>query len=393
MEESGARAVVNRARLPKFIAIEGDLPSPGAFFDGLNLDLSDHILVHGLINAHDHLPLNAVPCPVQLPKQPNSYRWIEAFQPYFEHPAVVTARAIPEAHRAWHGGLKNILAGTTTVAHHDPCLPVFDDPGFPVTVLKRMGWSHSLGLSSSYGPPIAQSRREAPEGAPWFIHLAEGTDDLAAGELGRLDAEGALGPDTVLVHGVALSEADAERIVEASAAVVVCPSSNLSMLGRTPNPRVIRRLHDAGRLALGTDSRFSGARDLLQEMKVLAEVSDLTPREIVSLVTTGGARILRLKERTGAADFFVLAAQDRDPFDAILQSTRASLRLVVHGGHPVIGDPDFQPLFAAGEVEVHSITLDGVSKLIAARLLEGLDPDLREPGLVAARGRPSREGP
>ena len=128
-------------------------------------------------------------------------------------------------------------------------------------------------------------------------------------------------------------------------------------------------------------------------MKVLAEVSDLTPREIVSLVTTGGARILRLKERTGAADFFVLAAQDRDPFDAILQSTRASLRLVVHGGHPVVGDPDFQPLFAAGEVEVHSITLDGVSKLIAARLLEGLDPDLREPGLVAARGRPSREGP
>src|SRR5262245_6728034 len=120
---------------------------PGAWA----LDLSGHLIVPGLINAHDHLQLNNIPRLPQHAPFPNSYTWMEAFQPYFREPAVASARRAPEAARRWQGGLKNLLSGATTVAHHDPWSPTLDDPAFPVRLLRRFGWSHSLGLGIENG--------------------------------------------------------------------------------------------------------------------------------------------------------------------------------------------------------------------------------------------------
>src|SRR5690349_20271588 len=64
---------------------------PGAWA----LDLRDHLVFPGLVNAHDHLQLNNIP---RLPRHapfPNSYAWMAAFQPYFREPAVARACNIP----------------------------------------------------------------------------------------------------------------------------------------------------------------------------------------------------------------------------------------------------------------------------------------------------------
>jgi cytosine/adenosine deaminase-related metal-dependent hydrolase len=73
---------------------------------------------------------------------------------------------------------------------------------------------------------------------------------------------------------VGLDEEDTERLLSLGAGLVWCPTSNLKILGRTLDPR--RRV-DAGRLALGTDSRLSGSRDLLDELRAARDASDLTP--------------------------------------------------------------------------------------------------------------------
>jgi hypothetical protein len=379
---------------------------PGAW----ELDLSSHLIYPGLINAHDHLQLNNIPRLPQHEPFPNSYAWMEAFQPYFRDPAVASARKAPEAARLWQGGLKNLLCGATTVAHHDPWAPTLDDPAFPVRLLRRFGWSHSLGLGMQnaecrmqkggiqeagnsafsilhfvlpqYGPPVVESFRATPADRPWIIHLAEGTDALAAAELARLDALGCLAANTVLVHGVGLGAADVDRVIACGAGVVWCPSSNLSMLGRTLSPR---RLVDAGRLAIGSDSRISGSRDLLDELSIAAMQGDLAPAELLRAVTEHASQALAMPDVGGLepgqrADLLIARAGALDPYQALIGLRRADIRAVVRDGLPAIADPDFAGWFEASGVEAVPVALDGRPKLLA-RALARLDAIELESGL------------
>jgi hypothetical protein len=372
-------------------------PVPGAW----ELDLRDHLIFPGLVNAHDHLQLNNIPPLPQHDPFPNSYAWIAAFQSYFDDPAVATAIAVSKTLRHWQGGLKNLLCGATTVAHHDPWDSTLDDAAFPVNLLRHFGWSHSLGLAGpagderrsavlslrpvlpKYGPPVLESFAATPPDQPWIIHLAEGADEVAAAELGQLETLGCLAANTVLVHGVGLTLADVQSVIQRGAAVVWCPASNLSMLGKTLNPRV---LFEAGRLALGSDSRISGSRDLLDELRVAAAHSNLKPAELLQLVTIGGSRLLAMHDvgdldRGKRADMLIVGDSGTDPYRTLLDLQRRDIRAVVRDGAPAIADPDFAEWFAACEVEAIAVLLDGRPKLLARRFVGPLGAAALEPGL------------
>ncbi|PPU78844.1 MULTISPECIES: amidohydrolase family protein [Xanthomonas] len=346
----------------------------------LRLDLRGHVLLPGLINAHDHLQVNCVPPLPQGAPFPNSYAWIEAFQAHFRHPDVAAALRIPKAVRLRHGGLKNLLAGVTCVAQHDPWHATLDEPGFPVGLLRDFGWSYALGWTG-YGPPVQGSFAATPSAHPWMIHLAEGTDAVAGAELDELDRLGCLASNTVAIHGVGMGEQDVERIIARGAAVVWCPSSNLALLGRTLDPW---RLCMAGRLALGSDSRISGARDLLEELRIAAD-SGLAADLLLGLVTDHSARILRLPARgriaPGAvADLVIVRDRGGEPAASIVGCERNELRAVIRDGRPRIADPDFAPWFEAAGLRTVSVVLDGRPKLLDAALADPAVLAL-EPGL------------
>ena len=63
----------------------------------------------------------------------------------------------------------------------------------------------------------------------------------------QLDQMGCLAANTVLIHGVGLRPQDIDRVIEAAAAVVWCPTSNHNLLRQSLDPR---RLSAAGRLCL-----------------------------------------------------------------------------------------------------------------------------------------------
>lgn len=345
------------------------------------VDLRDHLVFPALINAHEHLQVNAVPPLRHDAPFANSYAWIDAFQAHFGDHDVVDALRIPKALRLRHGALKNLLAGTTCVAHHDPWHPVLDTADFPVALLREFGWSYALG-GPGYGPPVRESFAATPPDRPWMIHLAEGSDAVARGELAALDRLGCLAANSVLVHGVGLDEDDVERVIAFGAAVVWCPGSNHALLGRTLDPR---RLAAAGRLALGSDSRLSGARDLLDELIGIQARDELDARGALALATDAAARILRLPERgslrEGAiADLVIVADRGGDPVASLVGLRRADLRAVVRDGVPCIADPDFAGWFEAADVATIPATLDGRPKLLAASLADDALFAL-EPGL------------
>lgn len=355
------------------------------------VDLRDHLIFPGLINAHEHLHVNAVP-PLKIDTPfPNSYAWIAAFQAHFEDPAVIAALQLPKELRLQHGALKNLLAGTTCVAHHDPWHPALDATNFPIALLRDYGWSYALGWPH-YGPPVQQSFAATPADRPWLIHLAEGTDATAQAELTQLEQLGCLAPNSVLIHGVGLREQDIDRVIASGAAVVWCPTSNHTLLGRSLDPQ---RLYVAGRLALGSDSRLSGARDLLEEMQGIATRGELSAAQLLALVTTRAAHILRLPSRgnlaPGArADLVIVEDRGDDPARSLAGIARNQIRAVVRDGVPRIADLDFAEWFAATGVETVPVMLDGKPKLLAKPLA---DPALvaLEPGLELIAERNANE--
>ncbi|MHB8800778.1 MAG: amidohydrolase family protein [Thermoanaerobaculia bacterium] len=348
----------------------------------LVVPLEGHLLFPGLLNAHEHLGLNAFPEGDAGGPRASAYDWIDALQPILASEAFRAVKRVDEAVRARHGALKNLLAGVTTVAHHDPWLAELGGPSFPVRVVRPYGWCHSLRFAGRYGPSVEEALAATPPGARFFVHLAEGTDAEAAGELSRLDRLGGLGAATVVVHGVGLGESGVARVIERGAAVVWCPASNLRVLGATLDPR---SLLAAGRLALGSDSRLSGSRDLLAELRVARECAGLGAADLLRLVTTDAAEVLGRGDAghlsPGAlADLVVVRDAGGDPTEALTGLPRALLRAVVLDGAPRVADADLLPWLESAGVPARHVLLDGVPKVVDARLFTE-EASALEPGL------------
>src|SRR5579859_7711184 len=293
-------------------------------------DLSGCIVYPGLINAHDHLELNHFPRSKFREVYENARDWSLDFAPRLDQEPYLSLRSQPLEQRCLAGGLKNLRSGVTTVAHHNP-LHAPLRRNFPVRVVRRYGWAHSLYLEKD----PARSYRRAPRSFPWMIHLAEGTDSAAHQELAQLASLGCLHDNTVLIHGVGLDEAAQERAIQAGAGLVWCPSSNIFLLGKTAE---VRRFATANRLALGTDSRLTADGDMFDELRAAYTTDQLSPEALYRAVTIDAARLLRLHRlgeiRPGfLADLLVVAVDGNpDPFERLVTlGSRDVIAVYVNG--------------------------------------------------------------
>jgi cytosine/adenosine deaminase-related metal-dependent hydrolase len=363
------------------------------------VDLDGDFIFPGLVNAHDHLEHNHFGRVKWRETYADAAEWIEDMRPRLHsEPGLVRGRSYRLADRLLCGGLKNLLSGTTLVAHHNPFYRELRRD-FPVRLVRRYGWAHSFYLQSgsagANGEPAGDVRRrhhETPAASPFMLHLAEGTSVAARSELARLEALGCLSANALLVHGLGLEVADWERALRAGAGLAWCPASNTFLFGRT---LPIRQFLDAGRgaaeqIALGTDSRLTGSSDLLAEMRLAKATDGMTGREIFRMVTTSAARVLGTSEAGrlsvgGPADLIVVPRLADDPYDALLRATRKDLRLVMIGGRPLVGAPELAPIFIARHVRYAEVRVDGAPKVMAAGLVDRLlASPIGEPGFEIA---------
>ena len=289
------------------------------------LDLSGHTLLPGLINAHDHLEFNLFPQLGRGP-YPNAGDWArDIYHP--DRSPIREQLRVPKPVRLWWGALKNLLSGVTTVCHHNAYDPDVFGPDFPVRVVRRFSWAHSLAFS----PDLAARFRKTPPGYPFVVHCGEGTDEAARGEFETLDSLGALDHRTVIVHGAALTRTSLDLMRRRRSALIWCPTSNLATLGRTVSRDVVR---SGIPIALGTDSALTAPVDLLDELAVARKY--LPAARIYEMVTTEPARILRLQDHT-ATDVVAVRSKWPTPARAIFDATIA---LVVTAGRIRLIAPD-----------------------------------------------------
>jgi hypothetical protein len=323
------------------------------------VDLQGARLLPGLINAHDHLQLNSLPRLESATHYRHVCEWIADINARRRSdPAFEASIAVSRDERLVIGGVKNLLSGVTTVAHHDPHYPLLSNPDYPTRVVTDYGWSHSLYIDGE--DKVRGSHRSTPKEWPWIIHAAEGLNERASDEFERLDALGCLGPNTLIVHGIALDAVQRMRLGNAAAGLIWCPSSNLRLFGKTAD---VDDLIARGRVALGTDSRLSGAHDLLDELRVARKVSGLEDSVLESMVTRDNARLLRLPDRGSLqagfrADILILPARTQ-----LSSTARADIRLVLRDGIVQYGDRDCAESSAPSAHWVE-VRVDGKPKIL-----------------------------
>ena len=185
---------------------------------------------------------------------------------------------------------------------HDPLLSFCLAPHAPYTVAdktfeKIARYSEELGL-------------------PVHIHLHETAEEVETSlathgvrPLERLARLGLLGPQTIAVHAVHLTEGDITLLARHGASVAHCPASNLKLAsGFAP---VARLLEASVNVGIGTDGAASNNRlDMFAEMRLaallakgVASRADALPAATaLRMSTLDAARALGLETRIGSVE-------------------------------------------------------------------------------------------
>jgi cytosine/adenosine deaminase-related metal-dependent hydrolase len=296
----------------------------GSSSDSPVLDLTGFLVLPGLINAHDHLEFNLFPS-LGRGTYMNAKSWAaDIYQPSVS--PVKEHLALSKRARMVWGGLKNLLSGVTTAAHHNPLDDTLLDPSFPVNVVKRFGWAHSLDFS----PDLVERFRKTPGNWPFILHAGEGVDEHARSEVARLEKLGVLSDRTVLVHAIGLDQPDLQLLRARRSALVWCPSSNVLTYGQT---LCASALQSDLNVILGTDSALTAQVDLIDELEVARRTHPLSAEDLFEMVTTRSARVLRLNDGEGTirdggvADLVIVEDHGQSPAE-VLQRMRPEMVMV-----------------------------------------------------------------
>jgi hypothetical protein len=303
------------------------LPPSGR--EQIHVDLDGYLVLPGFINAHDHLQFSLFP-KLANPPYRNYIDWGEDIHLTFPD-VIAKHKSVSKDVRLWWGGIRNLLCGVTSVCHHDVQWPELQKREFPVRVMQKFGWAHSLIL----GGNLLKARSATPPGTVFVMHACEGIDDRAREELFELDRLGLLDADTVLVHGLAIDESGIALIQRRRASLIMCPSSNQFLFECLPK---ITALKTIGNICVGSDSPLTATGDLLDEIRFVMKYCKITPDLAYHMLTEGPAALLRLREGEGAirasgpADLIALRDTGQDAADRLHTLSLADVEFVMIRG-------------------------------------------------------------
>jgi len=354
-----------------------DRVEEGVINNPVGIEISDGVIVPGLINAHDHLLGTYYPKVGSGPY----VNWLPWDNDLKSSPVYRERQQIENRDLYLLGAYRNLVSGVTTVSDHIPHFvgdPFYDI--LPVKAIKDFAMAHAVAsFALAWGDGIEVEYQKARENdIPFITHIAEGYDDETVNDIKTLDGKGALGEHSVLIHGIAFSEKDMDLIRKRNANTVWCGDSNMYMFNDTTDIRM--QLQKGINVSIGTDSPMSGGENLLYEMKFDKMIykrfydEELPDSTILKMVTVNPARAFRMRKsgsikKGNIADLTVFNNREKKPESSVVHAGLRDVMLVVIDGRPVYGNAEYRYLFERLDVEYQSIVLDGTEKLIIGDLI------------------------
>lgn len=399
------------------VAVQDRAQRPPADFDDVAVVETDGTLFPGLIELHNHLSYNALPLWSPVPKR---------FQHRGQWPT--------------HPDYRKLISGPMTVvgkyrdAHGNPSLlaPLIRYVECKC-LLGGVTTSQGIMLSSNAGvqryyrgivrnventddPVLSEAKARIPdldaksarsflarlnkEDSCFLLHLSEGitasgqTSSIARNHFLALQVapnEWALNDRFAAIHAAGLLPEDFAVLGEHGGSMVWSPLSNLLLYGATARVEDAKRT--GVRIGLGSDWSPSGSKNLLGELKVAWLYSQhllgglFSARELIAMATREAAKILKWHEALGTleagkrADVVVIAGQEGDPYDALIQAKETSMSLVMINGVARYG---LSELMSALGSKGETVRVGGKARRLFLQQETG-DPDVAQISLRAAR--------
>jgi cytosine/adenosine deaminase-related metal-dependent hydrolase len=343
------------------------------------IDASRHLVIPGLVDAHDHL--RHLTPGVRLAAGLRLDDYLRVLWTLQQHMTVEDFRL-----SALLGSVKLLRTGTTAVIDH--AYP-YHRPGIDGALLDAyrasgIRWYYARGVMTKPFKPLCESRRAAfarieallAEGVPadrlmvapvsfrqasaadyraarrladrrglrLYTHIAETRDEVARSlrtfgcrPVEHLHRLGWTGPDVTLVHCVLLSAREIDLLARSGTSVVHCPSNHMTLAkGITAVPRLLGR---GVVVCLGLDGMDTLLLEMRQEvlMQSLAHANPaaLGPDTALAMATRNGARACGAEESLGSLEVgkkadLVTVVLDRPHSAPMLDPLHA----LVHMAHP-----------------------------------------------------------
>jgi cytosine/adenosine deaminase-related metal-dependent hydrolase len=282
---------------------------------------SNTVISPGFVNAHEHLNYSyAPPDPLLQPIYDHRDEWRKGTvpgKPKLNDPP----RKDDQLTLAWVE-LRHLMSGVTTVSSSghgegwirnvDKSLAVQPDSFVADVNTLPFGEATSTFGGITCPPevvlPEPGKSNGVPTTTPYIPHIGEGKNCLASLEIeSYLDYVAAHpGRKYSLVHGIAATDDQLERMRDLNITLIWSPRSNLALYGKTLDPVAV--INHGVELALATDWSPSGSYTILGELSCAGSYAQakanraLTWQELWRMSTKGGADALGLGTKIGTIE-------------------------------------------------------------------------------------------
>ena len=354
----------------------------GAGSLSMQVDLNGLLVFPGLIDCHDHLLGTYLP---RVGDRKPYMNWLMWDNDLKASPIYAERQQIESADLYLMGGFRHLITGVTTVQDHMPHFvqDIFKQDA-PIRIVDNFAMAHSIGsFALKWGEGIEREHDLALEkNIPFITHCSEGFDAETKNSVSVLAEKNALSKQTVLVHGIAFSDADIELLAQNQVNVVWCPVSNLYMFEITAR---VKELREKGvNVVLGTDSPMSGSVNIFEEFYIAksyyaSHYNEYLPdKDLVDMVTTNAAEAMCLPDlgtlvEGNRADFIVIYGDPIRPYESLIEMSFENIMLVVIDGRPRYADQIFIPVFEALDIDYQKVKVVNNKKIVAGDILGLLD--------------------
>jgi hypothetical protein len=375
---------------PGEVYLEGDrircTGGPGAcegMAQGATLIDTGGVILPGLVDAHNHPAYNWLPewDSGRLWDDSGQWRASAAYDAFTEPYSNNSGDRVSFCAMVQWGELRSLVSGTTSLAGTGQTRTCYrwlvrnvelgtGYSGFESDKIR----SNTLGIDlvDQAAADALIAGMNADQIDAYLVHLAEGRNQRARDEYLRLVQLGLLRPETVIIHGTALTADDFTAVGQAGAKLVWSPSSNMVLYGGTTD---VGAAMSAGvSVSLAPDWTPSGEDDVLGELRFARayleanEPALASPELLVRMVTSepayqiGQAGQLGVLAPGARADLLVLAIDPGDPYAGVVEARHSDVRLVLLGGAPSYGERELMAVLPDAPPSCHELDACGVPK-------------------------------